>query len=88
MYFHPLKKKIDFFFLNNVKFGHETYFNMENTFNSQIGILNLKMENTTRKIKRFCISRLTVTYLFVYMHTRSCTHALLHLEASDGVFIF
>jgi hypothetical protein len=40
----------------NIKFSLQTYFNMENTFNGRIGILNLKIEDTTQSIKTFCIS--------------------------------
>jgi hypothetical protein len=58
MHFHPFKKiqKIS----KNVKFGLQTYFNMKNTFNGRIGVLNSKMGDATRSKKMFCISRLTV----------------------------
>jgi ribosomal protein S19 len=36
---------------------------MENTFNGLIGVLNLKIKDTTRSTKIFCTSRLTVAYL-------------------------
>jgi hypothetical protein len=54
MHFHPLKNSI--FFLKNIKFDFQTYFNMNNTFNGRISILNLKMEDTTQITKIFYIS--------------------------------
>jgi hypothetical protein len=42
--------------LKNIKFGLQTYFNIENTFNDRISVLNLKMRDTMRNIKIFCTS--------------------------------
>jgi hypothetical protein len=57
----------------------QIYFNMENTFNGQISILNLEMRNTTQSTKTFCTSQLTVAKLLYIERERKSLSSMLPL---------